>query len=323
MLALESRRKYIGIALLPLLMLTLVPISMSYAQTPATSEKHDERAEKFVAMVEQAGEKVGDFINLIYANQTAIDAITKAGLKAELDANQTQFNYANNTLLNNARTALTAGDFSGAIANATQALGIFRDVFKAINAILVDSKVQRGQLIEAQGLIEAMERAMDRIQKLRKYTSDPSILALLDEAESNVTATRELLSQGKVNEAVQDLKQANQLISQAYLAIVKKAEELYAKRIEAYIKIVENFYNATKKMVDKAVDKKLPGAEQLQAEFPPVKALIDEAKILLAGKEYSKCIVKLTQASVALRGIERDLLRPVLKDLQNLKRKLP
>ena len=49
-----------------------------------------------------------------------------------------------------AQYALEAEDYEGAIANATQALEVFREVLRSINTILEDSNVQKGQIIDAQ-----------------------------------------------------------------------------------------------------------------------------------------------------------------------------
>jgi len=160
----------VGLFLTVILIATLVPFSTQvYAQG-----SEGKRVEKFVELTERAGEKVGDLINLISANETALNAIDAQGLKDEFEGNITLFETGMESL-SDARNALDAGDFENAVSKATEALGIFREVFKALNNVLAESNVTKGQLIDAQGLIEAMERALERIEKLREIAA-PTVI---------------------------------------------------------------------------------------------------------------------------------------------------
>lgn len=301
------RRKYlVGLILVATLMATLAPFSaMVYAQN-----SEEKRAEKFVELADRAGERVGNFIGIIYANETAMTTITAAGLDDELDANKTLFETWGLGNLTEAETALEAADYSGAIGNATEALSVFREVFKVLNTILAGAGVEGGQLIDAQGLIEAMKRALDRIGRIEDTEPPEEVLAILDSAKEylDIETAIEWLSEGGVNQTAWNLTQANQLISLAHSSLKKRAGELNVKRIESYLKVIGNLYNKTERLVDMAVEKGLPGAEALQAELETVKTLIDEANEAFAAADYSEAMAKLLEARNMLTGIERALV---------------
>ena len=152
-----------------LALLVLVPTSLSYA---LNEEKEEKQIEKFIELAEKARDKTETLINITYANQTALDAIEAAGLDDELEANLTIFNKAVQNITN-AEERLALGDLEGAMANATYALEALRDVFKSIHTILTDSGLAKGELIDAQGLLQAMKRALERISRLEEIPDLP------------------------------------------------------------------------------------------------------------------------------------------------------
>jgi len=295
----------VGLILVAVLIATFAPFStQAYAQS-----SEEKRVEKFVEVAERASERVNNLIEFIYANETAMNAINATpGLYEELEGNRSLFETGM-CALSNATDALSAGEFQLAIANATEALGIFREVFKALNDILAEAGVPRGQLIDAQGLIEAMKRAQDRIKRLEEI-APPEVLAILGSAERylNVDTALTWLSQGRINETVWNLTQANRLISLAHSSLKKKAGELNVKRMGSYLKIIENLYNKTKRQVDKAVKRGLPGADALQTELLNMKTLIDEAKEAFTAGDYSGAITNIVNARNTLKEIEHELV---------------
>jgi len=298
MLASQLRRRYVGSILLTLVVL-MMPVSVAYA--PEAGEK---RAEKFVELAERAGEKVGNFIDIIYANETAIDTITHEGLIDELEGNKTLYEEWGLGNLTEARDALEAGDYAGAITNATEALTIFRNVFKALNSILEEAGVARGQLIDAQGLIEAMKRALERIERLREI-APPEVLAILEAAEEylDVTTAIAWLREGRVNETAWNMTQGNRLISLAHSLLKGKAAELKDKRLEGYLKLIENLYDRLERLAEKAGATDL--LERLTGEAKP---LVEGARDAYTAGEYATAIAKLVEARNILSEIERDLL---------------
>lgn len=301
-------KQLIGLVLVAMLAATFVPFSTQvYAQ-----DSEEKRVEKFIELAERAGERVGNLIELIYSNETAIATIENVGLRDELEANKTLFENWGLGNLTAAYNALDVGDLQGAVANATEALGIFREVFKALNNILEEAGLARGMLIDAQGLIEAMKRAIDRIERIREV-APPEVLAdisaILESAERylNISAALIWLSQGRVNETAWNLTQANQLISLAYSSLKRKAGELNIKRIGSYLKVIGNLYDKNERLLDKALEKGLPGADALKTELESVKVLIDDAGDTFAAGDYSEAITKLVDARNMLKWIEREL----------------
>jgi len=212
------KRKNIAITvLLATVIMAMVPSSgMVYADDQSQEER---KAEKLVELAEGAQKRVDNLIRLIFANVTANETITNFGLMDDLIANVTLFKEGLGNLTK-AYDALEAEDYQGAIANATDALGIFREVFRAIHVILDQSGVSKGKLVDAQGLIQAMQRALERIERLREILPEDAeeALELLKTAEQclNITAARAWLLEGRVNETAHNLTQANKLIAQAH-----------------------------------------------------------------------------------------------------------
>jgi len=111
-------------------------------------QSESDKAEKMVEVAEKSSERIENLIALVYVNQTALELIKNVTLLDDLEGNVTLFDEgtANVTAANE---AYEAEDYEGAIANATQALEIFREVLRSINTILKDSDVQKGQLINS------------------------------------------------------------------------------------------------------------------------------------------------------------------------------
>jgi methylphosphotriester-DNA--protein-cysteine methyltransferase len=218
-------------ALLAILIVSVIPASAKFYT------KH--QTEQFVELAEKAGQKVNNLIENIYVNETALDIIEGAGYLEALEGNVTLYNRGLQNVTY-AYTALNMSDYQGAIANATEALQIFREVFKSLNIILEQSGVQKGQLIDAQGLIVAMQRALERIERLREILPENATKAqeLLDNATVflNIDVARTWLLEGRVAETAHNLTQANWLIAQAYQRLKIIAKEMNAFRIRNYLK---------------------------------------------------------------------------------------
>lgn len=202
-----------------------------------------DRAEKYVEIADRAGDRVGDLIDLVSLNTTAIE---DAGLIDEFDLNVSQFETGLE-YLENASISLVAADYEGAVGNATEALSIFKDVLRSIHYIMQESGIARGDIIEAQGLLTAMNRALERIERLRELleTIDEEdfaeeieeAVALLDEAEAYLdkdTAILWLLD-GNVTDVAYNLTQANSLISEAHQIIKDLAKESNSWRLGNYL----------------------------------------------------------------------------------------
>ena len=220
--------------LLATVIVSVAPVSaVFYAQSLEST-----RAEKFVELADRAGEQVKDLIDLVYANETALQIIEDAGFLDEFEGNVTLYE-AGVENVTNAYAALEIEDYEGAIANATQALRVFREVFSSIHIILCNSGLEKGQLVDAQGLLEAMRRAIEKIERLRELLPEDATeaLGLLDEAETylEIDLAIMLLLEGKFSEVVYNLTQANQLIIQVYQYLKEEAEITNGLRIWKYL----------------------------------------------------------------------------------------
>jgi hypothetical protein len=227
-----KQRRIAALAMLVSIIIAATP-AMFYVQGQIQASPEEE----IVKMVDRAEQQVKSLIDLVYANETALKTIEDFDLLDELEGNVTLYNQGVENLTG-AHSALESTDYEGVSANAMEALRIFRAVFRSIHIILEDAGLQKGHLVDSQGLLEAITRSLERIDRLRAIISADAteVLALLDQAEAHldIDAARELLLEGKVNQVVSNLEQANQLISQVYQYLKGIAEESDTWRIYSY-----------------------------------------------------------------------------------------
>jgi hypothetical protein len=200
-------------------------------------------AEEMVEVADRAEQQVKNLIDLVYGNETALQKIEDVGLLDELEGNVTLYD-AGVANLTAAHDALDMADYEGAVDYATEALSVFREVFSSIHVILEAAGLQKGHLVDNQGLLEAMTRQLQRIDRLREILPDDApeeITQLLDDAEAllDIDAARTLLLEGKSTEVMSSLQEAKQLISQVYDYLKEQAEASNAWRIDAYCERVQ------------------------------------------------------------------------------------
>ena len=195
-------------------------------------------AEELVKLADRAEQQVKNLIDLVYANETALQKIEDVGLIDELEGNVTLYEEGVGNLTA-AHDALEVADYEAAIDYATEALRIFREVFSSIHVILEAAELQKGQLVDNQGLLEAMARQLQRIDRLREILPEDApeeIKQLLDDAEAllDIDAARTLLLEGNAAEVISKLQEAKELISQVYDYLKAQAEESNTWRISGY-----------------------------------------------------------------------------------------
>ena len=234
------KRRLLILALLTAILVLFMPASTIFAGQGQFSRSS--LAEELVRLAEGAEQKVKNLINAVYANGTVIEIITGVELFDELEGNVTFYNQGATTLTE-AQDALELIDYEAAIGNATEAMQIFRQVFRSIYNILGDAGLQTGDVVDAYGLLEAHSRALQRIEQLRELLPEEAteFSALLDQAEAllDLDTARLLLLEGKANEVTRKLAQANQLISEVYQYIKQQAEESNNIRINGYLRDME------------------------------------------------------------------------------------
>ena len=279
-------------------MATLIPFStMVYAQTK-------EEAKDFIKMAERAKDKADELMEIMENEDLEIsDAIMKRYEEGVGNLTAAEAELENDE-----------PDFGLAVELAEEAMEAFREVYEELYTLLGEAEVTIASDDDekAQGLLEAMERAQDRIDRIRETVPEEiegQIEEILAEAEDYLDiAEAEGLGEGMVN----PLAQANKLMALAHSLLKKGGQELKVKRIERYLNIIEKLYNKTERLVDKAVEKELSGAEDLQTELAedvwPLIWGTGGAKEDFTAGHYSEAIADLVDARNMLKGIERELL---------------
>lgn len=241
-------RIYIPI-LLSMLVLPILTSHIATSTNLSLGSIEDEKVEKILWIANTAKRRVEILINLTLTNETIIEKIQDAGLEEELNGNLSLFSEGVE-LLDSATIFFNEGDYVNATTYAMQAMEIFRSVFRNINRILCQADVRREELIDGRGLLEAINRALARVEKIKSLLTNleakginvSEILEILEEAESylNVTKAIELLQQGNVSAVSEGmLAKANKLIAQALRELKEKIRESVAERIEQFKRKLE------------------------------------------------------------------------------------
>lgn len=224
------------------MLLATIVIIAAPASVLAYPATESDRAERFVELADRAQDQVETVIGLVSLNLTEIEA---AGFLEDFNANVTLFTQGQENVTN-AYECLAIEDYDGAIANATAALQTFREVLSSIHYIMLESGLTQSGILEGQGLIVAMNRALARIDTLRDLlskTDDPTsedvlqALALLDEAETylDIETAQQWIIDGMVTETAHNLTVANSLISDAHQIVKDIATNMSHQRINNFI----------------------------------------------------------------------------------------
>ncbi len=249
------KRQLVVLAILGSVLIMAAPVSAIFGQgqVQATS------AEQLVEVADKAEQQVKNLIDLIYGDAAAIDAIKDVGLFDELEGNVTLYDEGVGSLVA-AQDALNLEEYESAVDYATNALSIFREVFSSIHVILEDAGLQKCELVDCQGLLDAMTRQLERIDRLREILPEDApedIVQLLDDAEAllDVDVAKALLLEGKTTEVRDTLQEAKALLSQVYDYLKEQAEGLNAWRIDGYCerireRIRERFMNGDQLGID-------------------------------------------------------------------------
>jgi hypothetical protein len=250
-----SKKKLAVLAMLVSVIMAAAPVSAMFGEGQVQATP----AEQLVAVADSAEQQVNNLIDLVYANESALNKIEEVGLLDALDGNVSLYDEGVGNLTA-AHDALDAEDYEGAVDYATEALGVFREVFSSIHTILENAGLQKCELVDCEGLLDAMSRQLQRIDWLREILPEDApeeITQLLDNAEAflDIDAARTLLLEGKTTEVRDTLLEAKELISQVYDYLKTKAEGLNAWRIDGYCervreRIRERFMNGNQSGID-------------------------------------------------------------------------
>ncbi|MEM2241837.1 MAG: hypothetical protein QW497_03770 [Candidatus Bathyarchaeia archaeon] len=212
-------------------------------QVYALEEKsYKEKAELTVKIAENACLRLGNLINMTKANATAMQAIQDAGLMEDFEGNVSLYESGKG-LLFEAMVKISNGDYSGAINAMIRAMETFRNAIRGIMRILAQAGIEKGGLPKAQGILVAVNRALERIDRIEKILPEGAedIKELLNQAKSllNVDEITQLLQQGNATGAAHRLAEANKLINEAFKALRTKAEEKMAERMNRFCEKLE------------------------------------------------------------------------------------
>jgi hypothetical protein len=220
-----------------LIVIAVGSLSVALGQ-PAT----ETRATNIVESAQAAEERVGELIDLVASNASALTMIETAGLTDAYEANVTLYGEGQQNVTN-ALECLEAEDYEGAIENATDAMSIFREVYRAINQILCDSDVKICQSVDPEELEDAIDRSLAKIEDLKDLISEEA------EIYSNITAAEDLLLEAKnellpddIEGAKDNLREANALIRDVCLYLKEVAQDLNPGRIRDYCEELQSRY---------------------------------------------------------------------------------
>ena len=194
-------------------------------------------AEKLVELAERAGQHVQNLIDMINANEEALTQIETVGLTEQFKNNVTLYETEGLDNLAAAQEALANSEYEAAVDSAFEALSVFREVYSSIHVILEAADLQKGHLIENQGLLEAITRELQRIDRLREILpaeTPEEILGLLVDAEESLNEAKALLLDGDETAARSAFLEAKQSISEVYQDLKEQAEESNTWRLSNY-----------------------------------------------------------------------------------------
>ncbi|MCJ7614375.1 hypothetical protein MUO71_06420 [Candidatus Bathyarchaeota archaeon] len=240
-----------------LMIMLTVAVLVVPASAYFSSQNVETKAERMVEIADAALEKVMALVDIVESNDTIWVLITDAELDGDFYGNVSLVLEEGTPLgsgtadvsgegwvyLNASKEALLvaeeAEDFQVVIDNAREALTIFRDVYRAINVILVDVGVEIEQPLQAEVIQEAIDRSQTRVDELKALiSSEAPIYQKLIDAEGNLTKAIGFLPDN-VEDAKSSLREANVLISEVCQYLKEVAQELNPQRIRDYC---ENAY---------------------------------------------------------------------------------
>jgi hypothetical protein len=231
-----KKTKVVAIAILALIILATTP-----AMLVAQGQTQTAPSQQMVTLAQRAAQQVQNLIDMINSNQDALAQIEIIGLTYELNENVTLFETGLGNL-EAAQTALVNSQYQDAIDSAVEALSVFREVISSIHVILQAADLQKEDLIENQGLLEAITRQLQRIDHLREILPDiapQEISNLLDNAQELLNEAKTSLLDGDVTIAKSAFLEAKQDISGVYQYLKDQAEESNIWRLSSYCQGVQ------------------------------------------------------------------------------------
>jgi len=251
--------------LLMMLLLSAVPASLIFAAEETSDDQTGNNAEaqsannataikaqRMLEVANRTATRIEQLIERILANETILSALENASLLDDFNETVARFEEAKG-LLDEALAAIESGEYENALEIISEAMDIFREVYRTIYKMTEKHMGALRNRLIARGLIVAMQRALERVERLRSLAGeDENITSLLEEAEQylNITVAKEMLAEGNVTGVAHNLVKANHLINKAYLLLKGKAREKIWARIRNYLRGMEKICERIKKRIE-------------------------------------------------------------------------
>lgn len=230
--------KTLSLAALVMMMLASIAAQAVAIEMPMAAEDNlENKAEAMINVATKAEERVNILVKRVEENQTIIDAIKTNNLYGSYNEMKLLISQGSE-ILDEAEDHFENGNYAGAIQNATEAMRLFRDAYAGIHQILCKAGVtplEETREFQAQGLLVAANRSIERIRRIRSMLNNMGVDDLLGKAEDLLNNIRPLLEQGDVSAAAHKLAEANNLISEAFVRIRHRAEEMIQNRAEKFV----------------------------------------------------------------------------------------
>ncbi len=227
-----KKTKVAAIAILASIILATTP-----AMLLAQGQVQTAPAQQIVTLAERAAQQVQNLIDMINANEDALAQIDTVGLADEFDANVTLYEIDGLKKLADVQEALTNAKYEDAVDSAVEALSIFREVYSSIHVIMKAADLQRDDLIENQGLLEAIAREQQRIDRLREILSVDALQDIFDTLDATtglLSEAKTLVLDGDVDAAKSTFLKAKENISEVYDYLKEQAVDSNTWRLYNY-----------------------------------------------------------------------------------------
>lgn len=199
-------------------------------------------AKKILDMADNAKLRVEALLGNIRSNSTLMSNQTINNTILSLMDNTTgAFTNATN-ILQWAHGNFTEGNYTETVRLSMESMQIFREIYTTLTQLIGGAE----EGLQGQGLLVAMNCALERLQKMNDSLSSLSIntqtaRGYLNDAKNllNLTEASLLLQQGNVSEVAHRLAEANRLMNQASQTLKLKAQEQVQARIDQYLQKLE------------------------------------------------------------------------------------
>ena len=216
--------------------LMLLLISVGSVSAVLTGQSPENRANRIVEIAENAAQKVDELIDRVETDPDATEVI----VTPDFEGYVTLYGEGLENVTN-ANAALDSFDYDGAIANATEALRIFREVYKSIQIMLDNYDVKIGPIVDVDELGDSIQRSLDRVEGLEEViSSDAPIYEKLMDAKGNLTLAFSFLP-NNVEDAKSSFREANILLGEIGQYLKQLAQELIPSRIRDYCEVAGQY----------------------------------------------------------------------------------